>query len=133
VLLQKWLCRSELLAPSTSNRVQAKISLIVQIKKVIVTEVLLSYLDFEKPFHIYVDASDHQLGTVIMKAKKLIAYHSRMLNATQRRHTITKHELLFSIQTLKEYKKMLQGYQIIVYTDQMNNTFHELIASDFLT
>jgi hypothetical protein len=41
-----------------------------KIKKVIGTEVLLCYPDFNKPFHLYTDASDHQLGVVIMKDKK---------------------------------------------------------------
>jgi hypothetical protein len=41
-------------------------------KKVIGTEVLLCYPDFDKPvlFHLYTDASDHQLGAVIMQNKK---------------------------------------------------------------
>jgi hypothetical protein len=43
-----------------------------KIKKVIGTEiqVLLCYPDFNKPFHLYADASDHQLGAVIMQDKK---------------------------------------------------------------
>jgi hypothetical protein len=43
-----------------------------KIKKVIGTEVLLFYPDFNKPcsFHLYTDASDHQLGAVIMQDKK---------------------------------------------------------------
>jgi RNase H-like domain found in reverse transcriptase len=47
-----------------------------KIKKVIETEVLLSYPDFGKPFHIYTDASDHQLGA----DKKPLAFYSRKLN-----------------------------------------------------
>jgi hypothetical protein len=43
-----------------------------KIKKVIGAEVLLCYPDFNKPvlFHLYTDASDHQLGAVNMKDKK---------------------------------------------------------------
>jgi hypothetical protein len=45
-----------------------------KIKKVIGTEiqVLLCYPDFNRPvvFHLYTDASDHQLGAVIMQDKK---------------------------------------------------------------
>jgi hypothetical protein len=33
-----------------------------KIKQVIGTEVLLCYPDFYNPFHLYTDASDHQLG-----------------------------------------------------------------------
>jgi hypothetical protein len=43
-----------------------------KIKKVIGTEVLLCYPDFDKPilFDLYTDASDSQLGSVIMQDKK---------------------------------------------------------------
>jgi hypothetical protein len=43
-----------------------------KIKKVIGTEtqILLFYPDFNKPFHLYADASDHQLGAVIMQDKE---------------------------------------------------------------
>jgi hypothetical protein len=46
-----------------------------KIKKVIGTEVLLCYPDFSKPFHLYTDASDHQLRAVIMQDKKPIAFY----------------------------------------------------------
>jgi RNase H-like domain found in reverse transcriptase len=87
-----------------------------KIKKVIETEILLSYPDFDKPFHIYTDASDHQLGAVIMQDKKPLAFYSRKLNSAQRRHT-TERELLSTIETCKEYKNILLGYPIIVFTD----------------
>jgi hypothetical protein len=34
--------------------------------------VLLCYPEFNKPFHLYTNASDHQLGAVIMQDKKQI-------------------------------------------------------------
>jgi hypothetical protein len=51
-----------------------------QIKKVIGSEVLLCYPDFNKPvpFHLCIDASDHQLGAVIMQDKKPIDFYSQM-------------------------------------------------------
>jgi RNase H-like domain found in reverse transcriptase len=58
--------------------------------------------DFNKPFHIDTDASDHQLGAVIMQDKKPISFYSRKLNVAQRRYTITEHELLSTIETCKE-------------------------------
>jgi hypothetical protein len=38
--------------------------------------------------------------------------------------------LLSAIETCKEYKNILLGYPIIVFTDHMNNTFNGLKASD---
>jgi RNase H-like domain found in reverse transcriptase len=70
-----WFRRSELLVPLTSlTSSQVKFEwlsshqqAIDEIKKVIGTEVLLSYPDFSKSFHIYTDASDHQLGAITLK------------------------------------------------------------------
>jgi hypothetical protein len=47
-----------------------------KIKKVIGMEVLICYLDFNMPtiFHLYTDASDKQLGDVIMQDKKQNSY-----------------------------------------------------------
>jgi hypothetical protein len=73
------------------------------IKRVIGTEVLLCYPDFIKPFHLYTDASDHQLGAVIMQDKKPIAFYSRKLKTAQKRYTTTEEEreLLSGIETCK--------------------------------
>jgi hypothetical protein len=109
-----------------------------KIKKVIGTEiqVLLCYPDFNKPtsFHLYTDASDHQLRAVIMqdKMQTSIAFYSRKLNTAQKRYTTTarERELLSAIETCKEYKNNLLGYPIIVFTDHKNNTFNALKASD---
>jgi hypothetical protein len=100
-----------------------------KIKKVIVTEVLLCYPDFNKPysFHLYPDASDHQLGAVIMQDKKPIDIYLRKLNTAQKRCTTTERELLSAIESLnafKDYKNTLLGYPIKVFTDHKNNTFN---------
>jgi hypothetical protein len=103
------------------------------IKKVIGTEipVLLCYPDFNKPvlFHLYTDASDHQLGAVIMQDKKqtTTAFYSRKLNTAQKRYTTTdrKQELLSAIETW-EYQNILLGYPILVFTDHKNTSYHVL-------
>jgi hypothetical protein len=111
-----WFRRSELLARSqvpltslTSSKVKfewhsSHQQAFDKIKKVIGTEVLLCYPDFNKPFHLYTDASDHQLGAVIMQDKKAIAFYSQKLNTAQKRYTTTERyrELLSAIETCKE-------------------------------
>jgi hypothetical protein len=98
--------------------------------------ILLSYPDFNKPdsFHLYTDASDHQLGAVITQDKKPAAFYSRKFNTAQKKYTTTERELLPAIETCKEYKNILLGYYypIIVFTDHKNNTFNglKLHASD---
>jgi hypothetical protein len=72
------------------------------------------------------------LGAGIIQDKKPIAFYSRKLNTAQKRYTTTerKQELLSAIETCKEYKNILLGYPIIVFTDHKNNTFNGLKASD---
>jgi hypothetical protein len=77
-------------------------------------DVLLCYPDFNNPvlFHLYTDASDHQLGAVIMQDKKPITIYSQKLNTAQKQYTTTEREaeLLSAIETCKEYKNILLGY-----------------------
>jgi RNase H-like domain found in reverse transcriptase len=62
------------------------------------------------------------LGAVIMQDKKPLAFYSRKLNAAQRRYTTTVRKLLSTIETCKEYKNILLGYPIIVFTDHKKIT-----------
>jgi hypothetical protein len=59
-----------------------------------------------------------------------LAFYSRIINAAQRRYTTTERELLSTIGTCKEYKNVLQGYPITVFTDHKNNTFNGLKGPD---
>jgi hypothetical protein len=62
-----------------------------------------------------------------------IAFYSRKLNTAQKRYTTTERhrELLSAIETCKEYKKILLGYPIIVFTDHKNNTFKILLLEEY--
>ena len=94
-----------------------------KIKQIVGHETLLSYPDFNLPFEIHTDASHTQLGAVISQNNKPIAFYSRKLQLAQRRYTTTEHELLSIIKTLKEFKNILLGQQIVVYTDHKNLTY----------
>ena len=84
---------------------------------------MLTYPDFNKPFDIHTDASDFQLGAVISQEGKPIAFYSRKLNQAQRNYTTTERELLSIVETLKEYRNILLGYTINIYTDHQNLLF----------
>ena len=89
-------------------------------KKVIARETVLAYPDYSKPFTIHTDASHYQLGAVISQDGKPIAFYSRKLNDAQTRYTTTERELLSIVETLKEYRNILLGHEIEVYTDHKN-------------
>ncbi len=63
-----------------------------------------------------------QLGAVITQDNRPIAFFSRKLSKTQQKYTVTEIELLAIVETLKEFKGMLWGQDIIFYTDHKNIT-----------
>jgi hypothetical protein len=83
-------------------------------------DVVLVYPDFNKVFEIYTDASSKQLGAVITQDNRPIAFFSWKLSNTQCKNSISKIELLAIVETLKEFKGMLWGQQIKVFTDHKN-------------
>jgi len=80
------------------------------------------YPDFSKVFEIYTDASAYQLGAVITQDNRPLAFFSRKLTDMQRKYSVTEIELLAIVETLKEFKGMLWGQDIKVFTDHKNLT-----------
>ncbi len=136
-----WARRSKMLAPLTSlirECGQTKTSKAIGTKKVpwhwdevhqrafdhvkatTDKDVVLAYPDYSKVFEIYTDASNKQLGAVITQDNRHIAFLSRKLFNTQRKYSITEIELLAIVETLKEFKGMLWGQNIKVFTDHAN-------------
>ena len=126
-----WPKRSELLAPLSSlTSATAKWEWtdvhqksFDEMKKLVVRETLLTYPDFNKTFEIQTDASDLQLGACIMQEGKPIAFYSRKLNPAQTRYTVTEKELLSIVETLKEFRNILLGQKLKVFTDHQNLTY----------
>ena len=88
-------------------------------------EILLFYPSFNKPFRIHVDANKIQLGSVIVQKGKPILFYNRklnptQLNPTQLNHVTTEHESLFIVEILKDFRNILLGQQIKVYSDHKN-------------
>ena len=129
-----WRRRSHALAPLTTLCSNAKPwvwgdeqrKAFEEAKKILSKEAILAFPDFEKEFVIYTDASKLQLGGVITQNNRPLAFYSRKLNDAQTRYTTTERELLSIVETLKEFRNILLGHKIIVYTDHSNLTFENL-------
>jgi len=62
---------------------------------------VLVVLDIRKPFEIYYDTSHQDLGLVLMKENKVVAYASRQLKNHERNCPFYDLELAFMVFTLK--------------------------------
>ena len=90
------------------------------VKATIARDVCLAYPDYSKEFEIYTDALSTQLGAVISQGSRPIAFFSRKLTEKQQPYSVTKIELLAIVETLKEFKGILWGQRLKVYTDHKN-------------
>jgi transposase InsO family protein len=98
-----------------------------ELKRAISAEVLLSFPDYNKPFHLHTDASDYQLGAVLSQEGKPIAFFSRKLTGAQRNYSAGEKEMLSVVETLKEFRNIVYGYPVVVHTDHRNWT-HESVS-----
>jgi hypothetical protein len=90
------------------------------VKATIARDIVLAYPDYFEVFKIYTDASSKQLGAVITQKNRPIAFFSRKLSVAQYKYSVTKIEPLAIVETFKEFKGMLWGQPIKVFTDHKN-------------
>jgi len=93
-----------------------------KMKDIMAQNTMLTYPQFNKPFIIYTDASERQLGGVVTQDNKPLGFFSKKLTDTQRRYPVTEQELLAITETLKYFKHMLLGHSITIRTDHKNLT-----------
>ncbi len=126
-----WRHRSHLLAPLTSMLSTTKKFIWTpecqaafdSLKNAITKEVMLTFPDYSKPFHLFTDACDYQLGAVLTQEHKPIAFFSRKLNDAQKKYGVGEKEMLSIVETLKEFRTILLGYPVIIHTDHKNLAF----------
>jgi hypothetical protein len=90
------------------------------VQATIVKDVVLAYPDYSKVFEICTDASSKELGAVITQDNRPIAFFSWKISDTKSQYSVTKIELLAIVETLKEFKGMLWGQQIKMFTGHAN-------------
>ncbi len=101
------------------------------LKKALVKPPVLAYPTREGPFILSTDASYTGMGAVLDQeqeedgkvVKKVIAYASKTLNASQQRYCTTNKELLPVVTAVELFKYYLNGRHFTVVTDHASLTW----------
>ncbi len=83
-------------------------------------DVLCACPDHNKPFNIFTDAFDYQLGACIMQEDKPVACYSKKLNSAQVNYATIDKELLCVVAKLHEFHSMLLNAESNGHTDPQN-------------
>ena len=91
-----------------------------ELNHMVSAEILLSYPDWKLTFTVYNDASDKQLGAVIIHNNKPIDLFSIIISKPQCNYTTTDKEHIAIVECLKQFRGILFGYEINVFSDHKN-------------
>ena len=93
------------------------------LKQALIETPILQSSNWDLPFEIMCDASDHAIGAVLGKRldKKLMAicYASKTLVEAQINYTTTEKELLAVVYALEKFRPYILGSKIIIYIDHV--------------
>ena len=92
-----------------------------KLKEDLVSALIIKAPDWNLPFEIMCDASNHAVGAVlgqrVGKESHVIYYASRMLDAAQCNYSTTEKELFAVIFALEKFRPYLLGTKVVVYSD----------------
>ncbi len=100
------------------------------LKSALIDAPALAFPDYSVSFSLYTDASALGLGAVLMQPdargkNHATAYGSRTLNQAEANYSVTHQETLVIVWTLKNFRDIILGYPITVFTD------HALVTEFF--
>ena len=93
-----------------------------KIKRIMSCNTLLTYPDFNKTFKIHTNTRAFQLGEVISQKRKPISFYSRKITDTPQRYIVIYRELLSISETLKDFRTIFIGRNLIIYTNNKKLT-----------
>ncbi|MCO5581181.1 hypothetical protein L7F22_035079 [Adiantum nelumboides] len=81
-------------------------------------------LNWDRDFHVFVDALDYVVGSVLMQEQTLgwfspVYYASRRLSSAEKNYSVTKRECLGLIDSMKEFRHYLLGRRFLFHVDHL--------------
>ena len=89
-------------------------------KEMLMKHATLAFPNFERPFDIYTDVSDYQLGITLVQDRKQLAFYTRNLNSAQLNYTVGEKELLGLIKEFKAFEGLVRSQELTVHTYHLN-------------
>lgn len=93
------------------------------LKEAVVKEPELALPDHTKAYEVHTDASDYAVGEVLMQEEHPIAFESRKLNDTERRHTVKEKKMTAVVHSLRTWRHYLLGSKFTVKTDNVATSY----------
>ncbi|KAG0442321.1 Retrovirus-related Pol polyprotein from transposon 17.6 [Dictyocoela muelleri] len=78
---------------------------------------LLVNPDLNKEFVLECDASNYSISSVLKKKCKAAGFFSKYLSKSEINYSVTEKEMVSTFKSLNNFKRLLFGSKIIVYTD----------------
>ena len=85
-----------------------------EMKAVMASDVLCAFPNHNLPCNSHTDASDYQVGVVIVQNGKVVTCWSKKLNAAQKNYSVMEKEMLAVVLCLKEFHSMLVSQYTLI-------------------
>ena len=79
--------------------------------------------DFELPFEVHTDASDNEIGGILVQEGHPLAFESRKLNDAEQRYSTHEKDMVVVVHGQQVWRVYLLGTRFLVRTDNVANIF----------
>ena len=88
-----------------------------------VADSMVHAIDEKIPFTVETDASDHAIAATLNQAGRPVAFFSRKLSASERKHSSVEKEAYAIVEALRKWRHFLIGRRFTLLTDQKSVSF----------
>lgn len=107
------------------------------LREKLVTQPIVTYPNFDKPFALTCDASSNAVGAVLSQEvdgiDKVVYYYSASLSPTARRYCTFDREFFAIVSAIRKFRHYLLGAKFTIYTDHQPLTRLRTLSLDRLT